>query len=415
MDRPLEKSYLKKQRLRRLTVILAFVVAGILLLLIVPQLFTTALRYSDLTGSVVTRGDLETTVGAAGVVAPAYEEVIGSPVDSKLKLVLRKTGDSVEIGDTLLLLDPSVEAAALQRLVDEKELKVTRLNQFRIETEENEVQFSTNRKIKELEVLGLKADYENEFNIHKIGGSPAETVEKARTAYEIAKLQLEQIVEQNRHKKRMEQSQITELELEIKLSDAAIAEKKAIIATTTVTAANKGVITWLETHVGQTVSRGQQLARISDLSRFKIEASLSDANSVNVRPGMKVIVKAGDSRSYGRVEMVIPSVENAGIRFTVGPDSSSGQGLRLNQKVEVYLVTSFRQHCLLLQNGPYFTQSGELSLFVVRGNEAYRTKVVLGESNFEHVEIISGLKEGDEVIIDDLKRYSNIEKIKLKR
>ncbi|HAQ64741.1 MAG TPA: hypothetical protein DCR43_02640 [Bacteroidales bacterium] len=411
MDRPLQKQFVQKQKLRRLLTAGAVVLAGILMLVFVPRLFSTSFSYTDLSCAKVTAGDLETTVSASGIVVPAYEENIISPIDSRLERMFRNTGDAVNIGDTLLQLDVSVELAGLQRLHDERELKSTRLARFRIETEENEVQYNTTRKIKELEMIGLKADYENEMNIHKIGGSPAEAVEKARTAYEIAKLQLEQINEQNKHKLRMEQSQIREMELEIKLSDASIAEKENTISRACITAENRGVITWLETHIGGNIGKGQQLVRISDISRFKIESSIGDGNSINIRPGIRVIVKSGDHKAFGKVEKVIPSVENAGIRFTVLPDSGDVTSLRLNQKVEIYLVTSFRQNCLLLKNGPYYHEPGEFPLFIVHGNKAVKILVTLGDCNYESVEVISGLKPGDEVIINDMKQFEKLDEI----
>lgn len=415
MDRPLQKEYVHKRLLHRLLKIGALVLAGILLLVLVPRLFSTSLRYSDLSCAKVTTGDLETTVSASGIVVPAYEENIISPIDSKLERLFRNTGDAVNIGDTILQLDISVEQAGLQRLHDEKELKLTRLKRFKIETEETALQYITTRKIKELEMIGLKADYENEFNIHKIGGSPAEAVEKARTAYEIAKLQLEQINEQNRQKLRIEQAQLNEMELEIKLSDAAIADKANTIQRACITAENNGVITWLETRIGGNVGKNQQLVRISDLTRFKVESSIGDANSINIRPGIRVIVKSSEHKAFGKVEKVIPSVENAGIRFTVLPDSGEVNSLRLNQKVEVYLITSFRQSCLLLKNGPYYHEPGEFSLFVLRDNKAVKTLVTLGDCNYESVEVVDGLKPGDEVIINDMKQFEMLDEIIINR
>ncbi len=415
MDRPVGKEFLRKQRLNKLIIALLMVIAGVAAFVFFPKLFSTSVRYHELTKAVVFMGDLETTVSTSGIVVPVYEEVITSPINSKLNTIHLNTGDAVNIGDSVLQLDTEYELAGLTRLMDEKELKLTRLVRYKIEIEENETNYNTAKKIKELEVQGLKADYTNEKNISHIGGSPLEVVEKARTAYEISLLQLEQLNEQNRHKKRMDQSQIKELELDIKLSEAAIAERRQEIERSGIRAGNKGVITWLETRIGSSIAKGQQLARISDLSNFKIESAVTDANAISIRPGIKVIIKSNDYTTTGKVEKVIPSVENASIKFTIVADSAGFKGLRLNQKVEVYLVTSFRKNCLLLKNGPYYSQPGTAGMFVIKGNKAIKHLAELGECNYESVEILSGLQPDDEVIIDDMKPYLKLNELNVKR
>ena len=57
---------------------------------------------------------------------------------------------------------------------------------------------------------------------------------------------------------------------------------------------------------------------------------------------------------------------------------------------------------------------GEYELFVVNGGQLEKRKVQLGESNYEYVEVVSGLQEGDEVVISDMSSYKNKHKLKLK-
>jgi HlyD family secretion protein len=68
-----------------------------------------------------------------------------------------------------------------------------------------------------------------------------------------------------------------------------------------------------------------------------------------------------------------------------------------------------------IPNGSYYVGKGEYELFVLDGeNELVRRKVTLGDANYELVEVVSGLKEGDQVVISDMTAYKNKDKMKLK-
>lgn len=415
MDRPIDPVYLKKRRKRLISVIAIAVIVIVGLTLFFMNWLTPSLNARDLVFSEVTQGDLETTIITNGTVIPIYEEVITSPINSRLTSVFHSSGDQIDVDAALLQLDTEYEENELQRLKDEKELKLTKLNRYKIETEENELAYGTDLKIKRLETAGLKADYLNEKNIARIGGTSQESVEKARTNYEVSELKLEQFNHQRESRKRIEASQIREYELDIKLSDASIAAKEQEINKATIMAANKGTITWLENHIGSSISKGQQLVRISDLSDFKVESSVADANSTVLRPGVKAIVRYDQQKASGTVEKVIPSVDNASIKFSIVGDSLGFTAFRLNQKVEVHLITSTRKDVLMVKNGRFYNGPGRYSLYVVKGSTGSLRTVELGGANFEMIEVISGLVKGEEVIVSDLKKYQNSKIIKINR
>lgn len=415
MDRPIDPVYLKRRRRRTIGLAIIILVSIGILFFFFKNWLTPTLNAKDLVFSEVTQGDLETTIITNGTVIPIYEEVITSPINSRLTSVFHSSGDQIDVDAALLQLDTEYEENELQRLKDEKELKLTKLSRYKIETEENELAYGTDLKIKRLETAGLKADYLNEKNIARIGGTSQESVEKARTNYEVSELKLEQFNHQRESRKRIEASQIREYELDIKLSDALIAAKEQEITKATLKAANKGTITWMENHIGSSISKGQQLVRVSDLSDFRVESSVADANSTVLRPGVKAIVKYDQLKATGTVDKVIPSVDNASIKFSIIGDSLGFTAFRLNQKVEVHLITSTKKDVLMVKNGRFYNGPGHYSLFVVRGATASLRSVELGGANFEMVEVISGLVKGEEVIVSDLKKYQNIKSIKINR
>ena len=68
---------------------------------------------------------------------------------------------------------------------------------------------------------------------------------------------------------------------------------------------------------------------------------------------------------------------------------------------------------LRIANSSYYVGKGEYELFVVNGNQLLKRKVQLGDSNFEYVEVVSGLQEGDQVIVSDMNAYKDKNKLKI--
>lgn len=82
-------------------------------------------------------------------------------------------------------------------------------------------------------------------------------------------------------------------------------------------------------------------------------------------------------------------------------------------KTDVYVMNAVKDDVLRIANSSYYVGKGEYELFVVNGNQLLKRKVQLGDSNFEYVEVVSGLQEGDQVIVSDMNAYKDKNKLKI--
>ena len=82
-------------------------------------------------------------------------------------------------------------------------------------------------------------------------------------------------------------------------------------------------------------------------------------------------------------------------------------------KTDVYVMNAVKDDVLRIANSSYYVGKGEYELFVVNGDQLLKRKVQLGDSNFEYVEVISGLQEGDEVVVSDMNAYKDKNKLKI--
>jgi HlyD family secretion protein len=179
-------------------------------------------------------------------------------------------------------------------------------------------------------------------------------------------------------------------------------------------ATHAGVLTWVNKSVGSKVAEGEALARLADLSGYKVTASISDRYAERLAVDMPVLVRINDEVLQGRLTNIHPSVANNVVTFEVGLQDKSNAALRPSMKVEVYIVTESRANAVRVVNGPAFKGGAEQDVFVLRADgKAERRRVVVGLSNFNYVEIVSGVMPGEQVIISDLSSYRHVRELSI--
>lgn len=128
---------------------------------------------------------------------------------------------------------------------------------------------------------------------------------------------------------------------------------------------------------------------------------------------MRVLLN--DQTLEGTTSQVIPGVENGVIRFIVTLKEPSHGLLRPNMRVDVFLVTDLRPRTLKVAQGNFATGAGGSGqAFVVRGERAIRLDLRLGVRGMDEVEIVSGLLEGDEVIVSDMRDYLHLKELAIR-
>ena len=157
------------------------------------------------------------------------------------------------------------------------------------------------------------------------------------------------------------------------------------------------------------------MAIISDLSHFKVDGEIADTYGDRVAAGGKAIVKVGSEKLEGTVSSVTPLSKNGVISFSVQLKEDNNKRLRSGLKTDVYVMNAVKEDVLRIANASYYVGRGEYDLFVMTSDdEIVKRKVQLGDSNFEFVEVVSGLNPGDKVVVSDMTNYKNKNKLKVK-
>ena len=146
-----------------------------------------------------------------------------------------------------------------------------------------------------------------------------------------------------------------------------------------------------------------------------MDGEIADTYGDRVAAGGKAIVKIGSEKLEGIVSSVTPLSKNGVISFSVQLKEDNNKRLRSGLKTDVYVMNAVKEDVLRIDNASYYVGRGEYDLFVMTSDdEIVKRKVQLGDSNFEFVEVVSGLNPGDKVVVSDMTNYKNKNKLKVK-
>ena len=389
-------------------VVAALVVSGIF------KFMQSAVRADELTFSTVDTGTIDVSVSASGKVVPAFEEIVNSPIDSKILEVYKKGGDSVSLGTPILRLDLQTAETDYQKQLDEEKMKELQLEQLRIQNRSKLSEMEMQLKVSRMELNRKSVELRNERYLDSLGAGTADKVLQVELDYNVSRLKLEEDEQKYLNEQATAEADFRVKQLELEIFRKELAETRRTLEDAQIRAPRTAILTYVNNDIGARVAKGEQVAIVSDLSHFKVEGEIADTYGDRVAAGSRATVKIGNEKLQGTVSDVTPLSKNGVISFTVQLAEDNHPRLRSGLKTDVYVMTAVKDSVLRIANGNYYLGPGEYDLFVKQGNELEKRKVRLGDSNFELVEVVSGLHPGEEVVISDMNTYKNKNKLKIK-
>ncbi len=414
MDREISAD-IKKSRRRRVALrIAAGIVAAGVIVGLIAAFSTPTVKFSEIQTGTVSRGALETTVRASGTVAPAFEMIINSPVESRIDEVYCHAGDTLAEGTPLLRLDLTAAETELKTLDDERRRLHLENEQTRLTNRTYIADLEMQMRVKEMELNRLRQEMCSERRLDSIGSGTGDRVRQAEFAYETARLQLDQLRRQLANERGVRANSEKMKHLEIDIFNKNYAEKERTLDDAKLRSPRAATLTFINDRVGARVGQGERVATIADLSHFKISSEISDALATRVVPGGGVTVKIGSTAIEGHITAVEPTSKGGVITFDVALDDDTNPRLRSGLRVDVHVKCDIRDDAVRIPAGSYYRGPGDYTIFTVDGNALRAHKVKLGESNYEYVEVISGLNPGETVVTSDMTPYANKSKLNLK-
>lgn len=415
MDREISKEQRNREKRRMWMKWGGMVVVGIAAVIALMQLMQESLHERDIVFSVVDEGSIDVSVSASGKVVPAFEEIINSPINSRILEVYKKGGDSVEVGTPILRMDLLSAETDYKKQLDEVQMNELKLEQLRIQNRSKLSEMEMQLKVSRMELNRKAVELRNEQYLDSLGAGTTDKVRQVELDYNVSKLKLEEDEQKFINEQATADADLKVKELELNIARKTLAETKRTLDDARIKAPRKAILTYVNTDIGAQVAQGEKVAIVSDLSHFKIEGEIADTYGDRIAAGSRAIVKVGKEELAGTVTDVTPLSKNGVMSFSVRLEQDNHKRLRSGLKTDVYVLTAVKDSVMRIANGSYYVGPGEYELFVRSGNELLKRKVQLGDSNYELVEVVSGLKPGDQVVVSDMSNYKNKRKMKLEK
>jgi HlyD family secretion protein len=176
-----------------------------------------------------------------------------------------------------------------------------------------------------------------------------------------------------------------------------------------------GVLQEQTLKIGQFVTPGTTLAKVVQPQRLKAELKIAETQAKDIQIGQPASVDTHNGVIPGHVVRIDPSVVNGTVTVDVTLDAKLPQGARPDLSVDGTIDLEKMDNVLYVGRPAFGQEQSTVGMFRLEpdGNNAVRAQVKLGRSSVNTVEILQGLKEGDQVILSDMSRWDSYDRVRL--
>ncbi|HAT49892.1 MAG: efflux RND transporter periplasmic adaptor subunit [Nitrospirae bacterium] len=337
----------------------------------------------------VSRGAIEETTTALGMLQPLNTVDVGTQVSGQLRKIHVALGDAVQEGDLLAEIDATLLAARV-------ESDRAQLEGLQAQWDEKTAQYTL-----------AKAQYTRQRQLLTAKTTSRESFQSAETAHKVALAQLNQL------KAQMRQVQST------------LRGDEANLGYTRIFAPMAGTVVAMPARQGQTLNANQQapiLLRIADLNTMTVWTQVSEADIGRLKPGMEAYFTTlgqPNQRHYGHLRQILPTPEiiNNVILYDALFDVENSNGtLGIQMSAQVSFVHAFVKEALSIpvtalamadknknshpsKKYPQKNDNTNATVLVVHNDQVESRRITVGIKTRLQVQVISGLEEGEEVVI----------------
>lgn len=164
-----------------------------------------------------------------------------------------------------------------------------------------------------------------------------------------------------------------------------------------------------------TVAKDAQLLSVIDLSALEVEVKVPESFARDLAVGMGGDISGNGNDWKGLVSAISPEVVNGEVAARVRFEGGTPKQLRQNQRLSVRILLDHRENVLTVQRGSFVDESGGAYAYIVRDGMATKTPIRVGESSIDKVEILDGLKEGDNIVISGTDNFKGAQRVVISR
>ena len=172
-----------------------------------------------------------------------------------------------------------------------------------------------------------------------------------------------------------------------------------------------GELGLLDVELGQSISPGQKIGQLNDLSDYKVQAQMDEHYIDRVRQGLTATFTRGDKQYQLQVRKVYPEVREGKFRCDFIFKGERPENIRTGQTYYIDLELGQPEQAVIIPRGTFFQTTGGQWIFVLSadGSKAYRRPIRVGRQNPQHYEILEGLEPGEKVVTSGYEAFKDNE------
>lgn len=408
----------KKRRMRRTIVIVAIATVAVLVSLGLSRLEPAAptVQKETLYIDTVKRGAMLRSVRGPGTLVPEDIRLIPAPVDARIESIPALPGVTVT-ADTVLMemSDPQAQQNAMEA---QSQLKGAEADYDNLKAQLDSQLLNQQGQVTAAQSASdqAKLQYEADAKLFKDALIPEITQKLSALKSEQLAKQAKIEVERYEKSKRSADAQLAAQRARVEQMRALYELRQHQVDSLKVRAGIPGVLQEVPVQVGQRVTAGTVLARVARPEKLKATLQIPEVLAKDVKVGQTASIDMRNGAPVrGRVSRVAPSVQDGTVLVDVALEGPLPEGARPDLSVDGTIEIENLPDVLYVGRPSYGQPNSKVELFRVSedGKTAVRVPVQLGRMSVSTVEIVSGLKTGDKVILSDTSAQDGYNKIRL--
>ncbi len=362
----------------------------------------------------ITRGDLLRDVAVQGRIVAADRPTLVSPARGLISIAV-KAGDVVHRGDLLA----HIESPELDNQLEQEHAVIqsleSDLERQRIADRQADLQNRQQVALLEVKLRASERAMERAADLLEEGLGSSIDYEKTRDEVQVAGLELEHARETLELDRETREFELKTKQLELERQRLVMQEMERKIEELAVSSPVDGLVARVEVNDKDTVQPSQKLFSVVDLSDFEVEIRIPENYADEIAEDTPAVVLAEGRQFQGKVKSISPEVEDSQFKGIVVFDRPAPRGLKQNQRVDIRLILSARRDVLKAPRGPFLESFGGRQAYVLEDGVAVLRPIRVGAVSVTEVEVVSGLEEGDQIVLSDLSALRGVERILLRK
>jgi HlyD family secretion protein len=360
----------------------------------------------------VSRGTLVRDASVNGRVVAAVSPTLYAKASSTVNLKVA-AGDTVKKDQVLAVLESPDLADVLKRETSTYEGLKAEVARQHILSRKQKLLAQKEADTAEIERLSAQRTLERYDSVAQVGVIAKIDYQKAKDALQSAEIRA-------RHATQAATLEGDDVQLalktkvnELERAKLSMEEAQRRVDELTVRAPVDGFIGTLNVQNRMVVGANAPLMTLVDLSRLEIEVEVPETYVADMGLGMNAEIALPSGTATGKLSALSPEVVKNIVLARVRFDGEQPKGLRQSQRVTARLLIEEKPNVLMLPRGPFVEQDGGRYAYVVRDGIAQRTPITMGATSVSAVEIVSGLKQGDKVVVAGTDAFNNATRVSI--